>query len=127
MSVFHFGSSLGDEESIDKNSANTIRIPAIAAANIEKVHLLRIGVCNFRANERGLPSGVRSSVSGPPASRCPLVGNALPLESLALGVSLRLLHDAKELTKTSDHRDFGRPDGEQAAENRVLCNSSQDC
>jgi mannose/fructose/N-acetylgalactosamine-specific phosphotransferase system component IID len=34
--MFHSASSFGDEESIDKNSANTIKIAAMAPANIER-------------------------------------------------------------------------------------------
>lgn len=41
VSMFHSVSSLGDEESIDKNSANTSKTAAIAPANIEKTHLLQ--------------------------------------------------------------------------------------
>jgi hypothetical protein len=40
VSGFHSTSSFGDDESIDKNSANTMKTPAIATANIEKTHLL---------------------------------------------------------------------------------------
>lgn len=34
--MFHSASSFGDEESIDKNSANTIKIAAMAPTNIER-------------------------------------------------------------------------------------------
>jgi len=40
VSIFRSASSLGDEESIDKNSANTIKTAATAAANIVRPHLL---------------------------------------------------------------------------------------
>ena len=40
--MFHSASSFGDDESIDKNSANTNKIAAMAAVNIEKPHLLQI-------------------------------------------------------------------------------------
>jgi hypothetical protein len=42
VSMFHSASSLGDEESMDKNSANTSKTAAMAAANIERPHLLQI-------------------------------------------------------------------------------------
>jgi len=34
--MFHSASSFGDEESMDKNNANTIKTPAMATANIER-------------------------------------------------------------------------------------------
>jgi hypothetical protein len=42
VSTFHSESSFGDEDSIDKNSANTIKTPPMATANIEKTHLLHV-------------------------------------------------------------------------------------
>jgi hypothetical protein len=35
VSMFHSASSFGDDESIDRNSANTIKIAAMVTANIE--------------------------------------------------------------------------------------------
>ena len=42
VSGFHSTSSFGDEDSIDKNNANTIKNAAIAPANIVETHLLQL-------------------------------------------------------------------------------------
>jgi Zn-dependent protease len=48
VSMFHSASSLGDEESMDKNNANTSKTAAMAAANIERPHLLRFLSASLR-------------------------------------------------------------------------------
>ncbi len=49
VSGFHSGSSFGDDESIDRNNANTNKTPAMAAANIGKDPPSGFLVSNCRA------------------------------------------------------------------------------